>query len=254
MRTITAVGPLLFSFAMWISPSVAPAQDRADHDRLIPSITVSGRGEVRVRPDIAQINVGVVTQSESAAEALRQNNEAMKKLLALLKQRGIAEKDIQTIDFSVTPQRQYDRQQPMPPKIVGYQVTNQVRVIVRQLDSLGAILDAVVQEGANQINGIGFDVDNPERILDDARREAIRDAKRKAELYAEAVNGRLGPVLRIQEQAREPVPQPMYTRMAMATESAVPIASGQQTLEASVSVTYRLLTGGDPNREQNDDR
>src|SRR5262249_43538113 len=139
---------------------------RADDDRpLVPSITVVGTGEASARPDMAHLQIGVVTQSASAGEALRSNNDAMDRLLKALAARDIAEKGGQTSNFSVPRQYRRGPHGQMEPEIVGYQVSNQVHVKVRQLATLGAVLDEVVRKGANQVQGITFSVAEPQPIL-----------------------------------------------------------------------------------------
>lgn len=213
---------------------------------LPPSVTVVGTGEVNARPDMAQITVGVLTEAKTAAEAMQSNNTAMEKLIDLLKQKGLEEQDIQTTSFSVSPQYRQDQPQPQraePPRIIGYQVSNLVQIKVRKLASLGGILDEVVTAGANQVHGISFSVDQDDELLDEARKKAMKDARRKAELYADAAGVTLGRTLLIQE-ATPNVPQPVYAgvRMNFARESAVPIASGEQSLSALVTVTYELVS------------
>lgn len=211
---------------------------------LPPSVTVIGTGEVNARPDMAQITVGVLTEAKTAAEAMQSNNTAMEKLIDLLKQQGLEEKDIQTTNFSVSPQYRQDqpRQAHEPPRIVGYQVSNLVQIKVRKLAGLGGILDEVVTAGANQVHGISFSIAETEELLDDARQKAMESALRKAQLYARAAGMNVGKALLIQE-ATPNVPRPVSAgvRMAMA-QSAVPIASGEQSLSASVTVTYELVS------------
>ncbi len=230
-----------------LTVATAAAQDEQPRlSDLIPSITVTGTGEVQVEPDRAQIHVGVVTQAESAAGAVEANNQAMQQLLDALKQHGVEANDIQTSNFSISPQHDYDQQGRHPPQIVGYQVTNQVQVKVRDLARLGALLDLVVQQGANQVQGIDFQVSDQSQRKDEARRKALDDARRKAELYASAAGARVGRPLLIQESAPDG-PQPLAVRhMALQAEGAVPVASGEQTLAVTVSVTYRLKANKQP--------
>jgi uncharacterized protein YggE len=208
-----------------------------------PSITVAGTGEVSATPDLAHIQVGVVTQAKSAAAALKDNNAAMDNLFKAIAAHGITEKDVQTSNISVTPQYR-----PIPPgapgrerqpEIIGYQVTNQVQLKVRKLTTLGPVLDDLVQKGANQVHGISFGFADPQQLMDRARRKAIADARRKADLYAEAADVRIGQVLSIEEA-------PQHARMASTFQlvstggGSVPIAAGEQQLHATVTVTYAL--------------
>ncbi len=206
----------------------------------LPSITVTGTGEVLVKPDLARVNVGVVTQFESASAGVRRNNEAVEKLLGALDEYGIAESDIQTSNFSVAPQYEYDRSG-QAPRLIGYRVTNQVRVAVRRIADLGTLLDEVVTAGANQINGVTFAVNEAKSFEDTARRKAMADAHRKAALYAQEAGVRLGSVLRV-EEAADTVAIRQIDFDAVQDARAVPIAPGQQTLRQQVRVTFAIET------------
>jgi uncharacterized protein YggE len=206
-----------------------------------PNLTVTGTAEVQARPDTAAINVGVVTEAESAAAALDQNNERMKKLFDNLQKRGIDEKDMQTANFNVSPKYQRHAEGREAPKIVGYTVTNQVRVKVRRLSSLGRVLDELVQEGANRVHGISFSVEDEANLMDEARKKAMADARRKAELLAGAAkSAKLGPPVQISEQ---PTSRPMPATRFRVAEAAqdVPVEPGEVTHSATVQVTYLLL-------------
>lgn len=205
-----------------------------------PSITVPGTGESHGKPDFAQIQVGVVTEALTAAEALRKNNEAMSQLIVMIRKRGIEDKDLQTVQFNVSPRYKYDKSQQEPPKIAGYQVTNEVHVKVRNLTTLGAFLDETLSLGANQVRGISFGVAEPSQLMDEARKRAIADAQRRARVYAEAAGVKLGKPLRIDEQAGgRPGPYPM-ARMDAAAASTVPVAPGERTFSVTVTVSYAI--------------
>jgi hypothetical protein len=206
-----------------------------------PSITVAGTGESHGKPDFAQIQVGVVTEALTAAEALRKNNEAMSQLIVMIRKRGIEDRDLQTVQFNVSPRYKYDKAQQEPPRIAGYQVTNEVHVKVRNLTTLGAFLDETVSLGANQIRGISFGVAEPAQLMDEARRKAIADAQRRARVYAEAAGLKIGGPIRIDEQAGgRPGPYPV-ARMEAAAASAVPVAPGEQTFSVTVTVSYAIV-------------
>jgi uncharacterized protein YggE len=239
MKRIVA-GGLAMALAL---TSIAAAQDDSQHvsSKLIPSITVIGTGEVNSKPDMATINIGVTTEAESAADALKANTEKMNRLMEDLKRTGIDDKDIQTSNFSVHPRYDHDPEGRRAPKINGYQVNNQVQVKVRKLNSLGRLLDDVISSGANNVQGIEFSLADSTNAMDDARTKAMADARRKAELYAKAAELKLGKPMLIQEQITRGGPQPMpYARMAMAAE-AVPVAAGELTTSAQITVTYRIV-------------
>ena len=178
------------------------------------TVTVAGTGTVSAAPDMAEITSGVVTQAPTAAQALAANSQAMERLLQALGALGIATRDIQTTNISVSPLRRQGREG-QPPEITGYEVTNQVRVKVRDLAILGRVLDQQVGQGANLVYGIQFGRQEPEPLRDEARRRAMADARRKAELYAGAASLRVGRVVAVQETGA-PSPRPeMAPRMAI---------------------------------------
>lgn len=206
-----------------------------------PSITVAGTGEAHGKPDFAQVQLGVVTEAPTAAEALKKNNEAMSQLIVMIRKRGIEDRDLQTVQFNVSPRYKYDKNQQEPPKIAGYQVTNEVHVKVRKLTELGAFLDETVSLGANQVRGISFGVADPSQFMDDARKKAIADAQRRARVYAEAAGLKIGKPIRIEEQAGgRPGPYPV-ARMEAAAASAVPVAPGEQAFSVTVTVSYAIV-------------
>ncbi|MCE9552995.1 MAG: SIMPL domain-containing protein [Planctomycetes bacterium] len=226
--------------------SAATGQEpRPEKDnKLVPSITVSGTGKVNVKPDIAQVQVGVVSDAPLASDALTKNNKDMAALLEMLKAKGIEERDVQTTSFNVGPKYEYDPQGRRQPKLVGYQVTNMVQVRVRKLTQLGELLDVLVRTGANQVHGISFSVDEPEKLLGKARQEAVVQAKARAEEFATAAGVKVGRPLLIQEQSMGiPFPQPMQmmARGMAAADASVPVAAGEQTLSTQVTVTYSLV-------------
>jgi uncharacterized protein len=205
-----------------------------------PAVVVTGTGEVSVKPDTAQVQVGVTTQAQTASQALKANNEAMDVLLKALTSRGIAEKDVQTSNFHVSPQ--YRHQNPgQAPELAGYQATNQVGVRVRNLKDLGPLLDDLVTKGANQVHGVSFTVADPRKVLDEARGKAVQDARRRAEHLAREAGVKLGRILRIQEGADPGPPEPKGMFFGAAREAAVPIAPGEQRFEAAVTVSFALV-------------
>jgi uncharacterized protein YggE len=203
-------------------------------------ITLSGHGEVMKAPDMAMLSMGVNSNAATAGEALAANSTSMQALLAALKQAGIDEKDIQTSDFTVQPRLDYGSNNTgQPPKVVGYDVVNMVRVTVREIPALGGILDKAVQSGSNQIGGISFAVKDQQAALDEARKMAVADAIRKADVYAAAAGVALGQIVSISESGGYSPPVPMRAR-AMAAEAAPPIAAGQQTLAIDVNITWEI--------------
>jgi uncharacterized protein YggE len=229
---IARLRPAVIGLALF---SAAPTH-ADDHPRR--TIAISATGRVTVEPDQARITAGVTADAATARAALSGNSEAMGKVIAELKAAGIDAKDIQTASFRVEPR--YTRpMEGQAPKIDGYSVSNEVQVLVRDLAKLGEILDRLVTAGANQTAGLSFEVSNAETLLDDARKEAVANARRRAELYAAAAGVELGEVLTITEGEAMPPPRPVFAR-AVKLQAAVPIERGTETLEASVTITWAL--------------
>ena len=203
-----------------------------------PTLTMTGIGEARARPDVAVGRIGVVTQAATPRDALNDNNRAMDAVLAALKEQGIAQKDLQTSSFNVTPRYDYGEDR-SPPRVDGYEASNQLAVTVRDLDKLGSILDQAVSVGSNQIVGVEFGLDKPEPVRDEARRLAVRDAVRKARLYAEEAGVQLGPIHFIAERTEIRPPTPRLGQMrATAEAAAVPIEEGEHAVEIEVTMTW----------------
>lgn len=206
------------------------------------SIAVQGQGEVSATPDMAMISSGVTTQGATAREALDANSSAMEELMAALEAAGIDARDVQTSNFSVSPNYVYSDARDsngytLPPKIQGYQVSNSVSVRVRDIEQLGAILDRSVDVGANTINGISFMVADPTALLDEARKAAFADARRKAELYAATAGEALGELEAITESQGYSSPEPM-AMYARADAASVPVAAGEMTFAVNVTVEW----------------
>lgn len=226
--------------ALLVLLMMAPA---AAAEAVIPSLSVNGEGKVKVEPDVVLVNLGVVTQAATARAAMDANSADAAKLLAAVKAAGIADKDVATIQFSVDPIFA-----PPPPgpvtepesggRIVGYRVTNQVRVRIEGVERSGDVLDRVVAAGGNRIGALTFDIANPDPLRDRAIREAIADARRKAELMAEAAGVRLGRILSL---TTGDVAIPAFeARVAMAARAA-PISPGERTVSANASLVFEIL-------------
>jgi uncharacterized protein YggE len=164
------------------------------------AITVVGQGSARVEPDIARVSVGVETSAETIAEAVAQNEAQMQGVLAALAEAGIADKDIQTTNFSIS----LDRYEPVArtgeeqtPTV--YRVSNMVNVTIRDLEMVGTVLDAVIEAGANNIWGVSFTVEDPSAAQAEARADAVANARERAEALAELSGVELGPVMAVSE-------------------------------------------------------
>jgi hypothetical protein len=232
-RSMTAA--FLLSWAALAGLSFEAA---AEESRMERTVTVSATGAATAVPDEARVGTGVVTEAATAREALTANNAAMAKLIAALKENGIEPQDIQTSGFNLNP-RYTNPRDGQPPVIDGYQAANQVTVHVRDLDKIGEVLDKLVSVGANQMNGITFEVSTAETLRDAARKDAIANARRRAELFAAAAGVKVGKVVSITEGAMIE-PRPFVKAGRMAAMDAVPVERGTQSLEATVTVTWEL--------------
>ena len=209
-------------------------------ERPLRTISVSDQGKVTAPPDMATIRTGVVTEAATSRQALAANNEAMEKIMAVIKTHHVASKDVQTSSFNVNPVYRRNRQGGSRSEIVGYRVQNQLRVQVRNLPDLGEVLDALVQAGSNQVSGISFGVDDPTGLMNQARSGAIGDARSRAAVYAQAAGIRLGPVRTISEL---PVQIPRTRQFAPFSERAaarVPVATGEMEFAVTVHVVFDL--------------
>src|SRR5882672_4484995 len=203
----------------------------------IAAISVTGEASVSVPPDLAQIDGGVTTEARTAREASEANNAAMGKVLLALKGAGIDEKDFQTSRLSLQPQ--YAPNRAGPNAIVGYRASNHVTIRLRDVTKVAGIIDTLVAAGANELGGINFMVSQASKLLDDAREQAVADARRKAEIYAKAAGVTLGAPLSISEQGGGPSPIP-FRKMAVGMAASTPVAQGEETLAVTVSVSWAI--------------
>jgi uncharacterized protein len=200
------------------------------------AISVTGEASISVAPDLAEIEGGVTSEAKTAREASGANNATMGKLLLALKAASIEEKDIQTSRMSLQPQ--YAPNRSGPPAIVGYQASNRVTVRLHDVTKVAGVIDMLVGAGATDIGGINFMVSEASKLLDQAREQAIADARRKAEIYAKAAGVSLGAPLDITEEGT-PGPMP-YRKMAVGMAAATPVAPGEQTLRIAVNVSWAI--------------
>jgi uncharacterized protein YggE len=205
------------------------------------TLNLAAYGETRAAPDMATINLGVSTEAATAAEAMRANAARMTAVIAALRKAGIAQKDIQTSGLNLNPQYVYEQNE--PPKLRGYQAANQVTVTVHDLARLGAAVDATVNAGANQVNGISFGLDDPTAAENAAREAAVKALSAKAELYARATGHKVGRLVTLSEGGGYS-PQPPMPVMAMARmdkAESTPVAPGEMRVRIDVTGLYELV-------------
>ncbi len=203
-------------------------------------LDVVAQGTVKRVPDVAIISAGVITTARDAKSAMASNATAMARVLGALRSAGVAERDMATAQIGLSPQYRYVENQ--PPVVTGYQANNSVTVRFRDIAKSGAILDALVGAGANQINGPTLTIDKPEAAQDEARADAIKTARARAELYARAAGLTVKRIVAISETSTMSGPPPMpYVRAQMADASAKSeVIPGEQDVGVTVSVTFEL--------------
>lgn len=230
-------------------PAIASAQDAVPH--VSPQATVlsvSAEGSTTRKPDLAIFTAGVTSTGKTASAALSANSADMTKVIAALKRAGIAERDIQTSNLSLNPVYADNPRQPgtpleqQLPTIIGYQASNMVTVKQRKLGEFGQVIDTLVSAGANQVNGPSFQVDQPDKALDEARLDAVKKARERANLYASATGLKVGRILSINEGGSYTPrpPMPMARMVAMDASGAPPVAEGELALTTNITVTFEL--------------
>jgi uncharacterized protein YggE len=203
-------------------------------------LDVSATGEVSRVPDIAVVSAGVVTRADSASGAIQENAQRMERVRAALRRAGIAERDIQTSNISLNPEYRYAENR--APQLVGYTASNQVSVRFRDIRNTGRILDALVAEGANQINGPTLTIDRPEAALDEARTRAVAAGRARADLYARALGMRVVRLLSVSETGgySPPPPMPMMMEARGAAAADTKIDPGEQRLQVTIAMSFEL--------------
>lgn len=209
-----------------------------------PRIVVTGEGEATARPDLATLSLSVMREAKTAREALDANNAAMAAVIAAMKSEGVVETDLQTAGFGIQPRYIYptDNTGNAEPKLVAYQVTNTLGVRVRDVTKIGDLLDKAVSLGVNQGGDISFGAVDPQKPLEEARKNAVADAMRRARTLAEAAGVTLGAVQEITETAlnQPPVPMMKAFEARAAAPAPVPVEAGENTYRVEVTVTVAI--------------
>jgi uncharacterized protein YggE len=226
---------VLLSVCVIAAAALTPLGARAA-EKIDKLVTVTGEATVAAAPDMATIRIGVTSQGKTARAASDASTQNMTVVLAAIKESGVADRDIQTTSLSLQPQ--YDPNKTGAARLIGFQANNQITVKIRDIGQLPNILDRAISAGANEMSGIEFVVSEQSKLLDKARAEAIADARRKAELYANAAGMKVGRVMSISEEGAAPQPRAFQAVRA----GAAAIAPGEQTLRAVVTVSYELTS------------
>src|SRR5712691_5896067 len=204
-----------------------------------PRVVVTGEGSVSVAPDVVQIRSGVTTRGKTVREATETNSKTMAAILTALTESGIPQKDVRTDQLSIQPvyaSQDSGKEQ----KLVGYNVVNHVSAKIKHIDKLGDVLDRLIAAGATDVWNVEFLVSDPGKALDQAREAAIADARRKAEVYARAAGVALGRVISIEEEPGSSAPVPMRALAQPAPSTRMPVAPGENTLRAVVTLGFEI--------------
>lgn len=228
-------------------PAVAQAQEQTPSASTLPrTITVVGEGTVNIKPDVAQANIGVEVVEATVKEASSQAKDVMEAVLAALQEAGIEEKDIQTSGYSIWADRSFGPEGPGGEESVRYRVSNNVFVTIRDLESVGSVLDAAIEAGANNIYGVNFSLDDSTAVESTARERAVQDARAKAEELAELNGVQVGNVISISEVIGQGGGffggsfQSMAAREGLGGGGAGPISPGELELSMQLQITYEL--------------
>ncbi|WP_370677067.1 SIMPL domain-containing protein [Pleomorphomonas sp. PLEO] len=236
---IAIARPLLVAAGLILLPAAAFAAEPAPS-----TLTLSADGIVSAAPDTAIVSLGAVQEADTADAALTANNAAMNKMLAALKEAGVADKDIATSGFTIDPVIVYPPQKSdgtqESPKITGYRVSNAVTVKLRDIAKAGGLLDKVIRVGANDVRGVGFTVDNQDTLMDEARVAALKAVETRAALYAQTAGFTLKRILSVSEGTQDRPPMPMMMAKAAPQSDSVPLAAGEQEIRATVNVTWEI--------------
>jgi uncharacterized protein len=239
----TGVGATI-ALATWVAAAAAMAQTGPPAGPAVPAVAVTGNAEVAAAPDRATLSLGAVVESRQAQEAQKQMAQVMQRVIQDIKAQGIPEEKIRTAGLSLNPVYAHPAsragQEPEAPRIVGYRAANTVRVQVDDLERVGGVIDAGIAAGANQLNGLAFDLRDDLAHRRKALQLAAQEARSKAEAIAASLNLQLGEVLEIREEGA-PAAYPVERRMAAPSAAGTPIQPGQVQVGAAVHVRFRLV-------------
>lgn len=233
--------PALIVSAAMALPTAALAH--SPHAEVPGVIHVTASANVDVIPDRVSVSAGVQSDGRTAQEAMARNSEQMRNVFAALASNGIAENDISTTNLNLSPRYDYEQRTNGQPLLVGYRASNQITIVSSDLERTGQLIDALLQAGLNNINGVNFTVSNPETAQAQARAAAIEKAKIKARMMAQSASVRLGRLLSLQEGST-PAPirynEGMMAR-SMSADSAPPLAPGEREISSTVTMSYAIL-------------
>jgi len=204
-------------------------------------LDLSATGSVSVVPDQAHVSSGVVTRADTAAAALRANSQAMTRVFAELRRAGVAERDMQTRQLTVSPvYTQPGRDTNQSPQITGYEARNTVTALIRDLDRTGPVIDALVNAGANQLEGVRIGYSREDEARNEARRAAVAELHARRDLYAEAAGFRIVRLISFTESGGYRPESGMYAMSMRADSGSTPVAAGEMTIEVIVNAGWEI--------------
>jgi uncharacterized protein len=231
----------LFVFLLFLGFSLTPCF--AQEIDKAPQISVSGTGRIRAKPDLATIRLGVEAQAAEAVQAQSKVNDKITKILQQLEKRGIPKKQIQTTNLQLYPvysQENPETRNNEPPRVVAYRASNTLQIEVTDTTTVGQVIDAGTSAGANQLQGVSFFLKDEKAQKNLALRQAVLEARKKAETLADSLGVRLGDVLTAREDSVN-VSMPHYAAMERAAVASTPVEPGEIEIQAGVTVQYRIL-------------
>ena len=241
MKKTTLFLLTLLALSLVLTACQTQPQISVSENPALRSISTEGIGKVSLTPDMATVSIGVSTENKDAAKAVEENSQKVENVMAALKDFGIADEDMQTSNFSIYPRQNWDKEGNVTD--VTYSVSNTLSVTVRNLDDLGAVLNAVVQAGANNIHGIQFDVEDKVEASKQAMENAVMDARERSEVLAGAADVEVGDVYSINSYTYGNS-EPIYLERSMAMDGMggmdVPISAGEMTITVNVSVIFEI--------------
>lgn len=221
--------------------AVTTATATLAHDTTPGQLHITVQGTASATPDLARLNAGVVAQAATASQAMADQRNRMTRVMAAIRKAGIAERDIQTSGINLSPLYTRGENRNAPPRISGYQASNQVNVIVRDLTKVGAGLDALVESGANNIGQVSFGFSNQAELVEKARANAIAELKKRRDFYRDVGELKIGRLINLSEGGGHRPPQPMMMMdRAESSKAVTPIAPGQSEVSVSLSATYEI--------------
>jgi uncharacterized protein len=241
-----AVSVILIGFATYgAGRAFVDSRDPAS----IRSFSVNGEGVVKAIPDVAEVTLGVITESNTdvVEDLQKQNTNASNAIISFVKSRGVKKEDISTVNYDIRPKYEYSScvfgsgKPCPPPKISGYEISHNIKVKIRDFGEIGTLLSGVVEKGANSVSQLSFTIDDESLLISNARDIAIDDARDKAKSLARVAGFGVGKILSIQEHSS---PRPIFFESSMrsmdVSGSAPVVEAGTKEIKSGVTITYEM--------------